>query len=92
MTSLPPDPLLSPVTVPELDDRSRPLQLVQWLVDPGTRVHAGDRIAELLAAGVVFHLAAPVDGVLQQVKVRAHSPVVVGDVLAWIAADEASRA
>lgn len=84
MTSPPRDTGLLPVTVPELDDRSQPLLLVQWLVDPGAKVHAGGRIAELLVAGVVFHLASPNDGVLQRMSVSAHSPVRIGDVLAWI--------
>jgi pyruvate/2-oxoglutarate dehydrogenase complex dihydrolipoamide acyltransferase (E2) component len=76
---------LVPVTVPELDSRTRSLQLVQWLVDPGAPVHAGDRIAELLVAGVVFHLPSPTDGVISQVAIRAHSRVGIGDVLGWIA-------
>lgn len=84
MTSIPPESEFFPVTVPELDDRSQPLQLIQWLVDPGAQVFAGGRIAELLVAGVVFHLAAPVDGVLQRLAVSDHSPVHIGDVLAWI--------
>lgn len=89
MTSIPPDSALSPIVVPELDDRSRLLQLVQWLVDPGTQLHAGDRIAELLVAGVVFHLAAPVAGILRKVSVRPHSSVSIGDVLGWIEPREA---
>jgi pyruvate/2-oxoglutarate dehydrogenase complex dihydrolipoamide acyltransferase (E2) component len=80
-----------PVIVPELDSPTSPVQFVQWLVDPGTTLHTGDRIAELLVAGVVFHLSAPVDGVLSRATVRAHTPVGIGDVLGWIAAtpDEA---
>jgi pyruvate/2-oxoglutarate dehydrogenase complex dihydrolipoamide acyltransferase (E2) component len=74
----------APVVVPKLDHPSRRVQLVQWLVDPGTAIHAGDRIAELLVAGVVFHLAAPVDGVLSRVAVRAHTPVRTGEILCWI--------
>lgn len=75
---------LVPVIVPELDSRTRPLQLVQWLVDPGASVHAGDRIAELLVAGIVFHLPSPADGVIIRVVIRAHSRVGIGDVLGWI--------
>lgn len=88
MSSSPNSAALVPVTVPELDSRSRPLQLVQWLVDPGAVVHAGDRIAELLVAGVVFHLPAPADGLVSRLAIRAHSRVGVGDVLGWIEATE----
>lgn len=84
MSSSPPDEWPSPVVVPQLDGPSRPLQLVQWLVDPGTLLHAGDNIAELLVSGVVFHLASPVDGVLTRVAIPSHSAVRIGDVLGWI--------
>lgn len=84
MSSSPDRAPLTPVVVPDLGTRSQPVQLVQWLIDPGTFVHAGDRIAELLVAGVVFHLPAPVNGVLTTIRIRAHSPVCVGDLLAWI--------
>lgn len=84
MSSSPDSAPLTPVVVPDLGARSQPVQLVQWLVDPESRVHAGDRIAELLVAGVVFHLPAPADGVLTTIRIRAHSPVKVGDVLGGI--------
>lgn len=84
MSSSPHSEPLSPVVVPKLDSPSRPVQLVQWLVDPGTALHAGDRIAELLVSGVVFHLAAPVDGVLLRVATQSHSAVRIGDVLGWM--------
>lgn len=86
MSSSPNSSALVPVIVPELDSRSRPVQLVQWLVDPGAAVLEGDRIAELLVAGVVFHLASPADGVISGVAIRAHSRVGIGDVLGWIEA------
>ena len=84
MTSIPSDAGLLPVTVPELDDRSQPLLLVQWLVDPVAQLRAGDRIAELLIAGVVFHLASPMDGVLQRTTASAHSRVQIGQVVALV--------
>lgn len=84
MSSSPGDPRHVPVVVPELDARTSPLQLVQWLVDAGTPVLAGDRIAELLVSGVIFHLPAPGDGTLATQAVRNHSPVHIGDVLGWI--------
>ena len=84
MSSSPNSSSRVPVTVPELDSRTRSIQLVQWLVDPGASVHEGDRIAELLVAGVVFHLASPADGVISGVAIRAHSRVGIGDVLGWI--------
>ena len=87
MSSSPDSASLAPVVVPTLDSPSGVVQLVQWLVDPGTPLHAGEGIAELLVAGVVFHLEAPVDGVLTRVAIRAHTPVQIGDVLGWIEPD-----
>ena len=84
MSSSPHDPVRVGVVVPELDAPKSPVQLVQWLVDPGTPVQQGDRIAELLVAGVVFHLAAPADGILSSTAVRDHSPTRIGAVLGWI--------
>ncbi|MFO1094044.1 MAG: lipoyl domain-containing protein [Planctomycetaceae bacterium] len=87
MSSSPRDPRRVPVIVPELDARTSPMQLVQWLVDAGTSVQAGDRIAELLVSGVIFHLAAPEEGVLSSRVVRDRAPVQIGDVLGWIDVD-----
>lgn len=84
MSSAGNEPLLVTVVVPELDAGDEPVQLVQWLVDPGAPVHTGDRIAELLVAGVVFHLASPADGVLIRRFKSAHSRVATGEVLACI--------
>ena len=50
------------LTVPELGIGDVPLLLSLWLVPPGARVVAGDRVAELAAGGVTIDLEAPVSG------------------------------
>jgi len=70
------------VAVPELGCGT--VQVVQWLVSPGTVVAAGDRLAELLAGGVLFHLAADVDGVLVEVCRDRGAAASTGETLAWI--------
>ena len=77
-------PQLVPITVPEVRAGREPLLLVQWLVDPGTQVLAGDRVAELLTTGIVFQVPAPVAGVLSRIQVGMRSQVTAGDTLGWI--------
>jgi pyruvate/2-oxoglutarate dehydrogenase complex dihydrolipoamide acyltransferase (E2) component len=78
------EPQLVPIAVPEVRAGRDPLLLVQWLVDPQTHVLAGDRIAEILTAGIVFQVPAPVAGVLSRIQVGMRTQVSVGDILGWI--------
>ena len=72
------------VVVPELGAGEQPIQFLQWVVDVGSTVHAGDRVAEILVTGIVFHVAVPVDGVLSAIEVSSRSTLNAGDVLGWI--------
>jgi 2-oxoisovalerate dehydrogenase E2 component (dihydrolipoyl transacylase) len=56
------DPPRRRLTVPELGIGDAPLLLSLWLVPPGARVVAGDRVVELAAGGVTIDLEAPVSG------------------------------
>lgn len=71
-----------PIVVPELG--GEPVQVVQWLVEPGTSLVAGDRLLELLTAGVLFHLSADADGVLVQQDCTRGCLVNAGETLGWI--------
>lgn len=71
-----------PVTLPDLGVATA--RVVQWLVAPGAPVNAGDRIVELLAGGVVFHLAADISGVLVRIESGRGCEVSTGTALAWI--------
>ena len=73
-----------PVTVPDVGAAADELQFAQWLVDEGSTVNAGDRIAELMLPGVLISLAAPIDGVLARIAVAGRTRVTAGQVLAWI--------
>lgn len=50
------------LTVPDLGLAGVTLVLSLWLVPEGSEVIEGDRVVELLAAGVTIDLAAPVSG------------------------------
>jgi pyruvate/2-oxoglutarate dehydrogenase complex dihydrolipoamide acyltransferase (E2) component len=71
-----------PVLLPDLgvDDA----RIVQWLVAVGGPVAVGDRIAEVLAGGVLIHLAAEAPGVLQKIDCGRGCRVREGEPLAWI--------
>lgn len=71
-----------PVLLPDLGvDEAR---IVQWLVAVGGPVDVGDRIAEVLAGGVLIHLAAETPGILQKIDRGRGCRVREGEPLAWI--------
>jgi pyruvate/2-oxoglutarate dehydrogenase complex dihydrolipoamide acyltransferase (E2) component len=70
------------LTVPELGLGDVPLMLSLWLVPPGARVVAGDRVAELAAGGVTIDLEAPVSGRLVEQLADEDETVATGAVIA----------
>lgn len=73
-----------PVQVPDLGAGETPLGFVTWLVPRNARVIPGERIAELLAQGIVFLLESPAEGRLVRQIARAGEAVHCGDVIALI--------
>ena len=57
------------------------VQFLQWLVDPNTYVSTGERIAELLTPGIVYHVSSPAEGRLEILPRRTGSEVFAGDLL-----------
>lgn len=70
------------ITLPDLGAES--VQIVQWLVEPAAEVLSGDRILELLADGVLFHLSADVSGRLVRQERHRGCIVKTGETLGWI--------
>lgn len=56
----------TPIILPDLGAGDQPIRLAQWLVESGDTVVQGDRVAEVLVGGVLFHVASPADGVVQR--------------------------
>jgi pyruvate/2-oxoglutarate dehydrogenase complex dihydrolipoamide acyltransferase (E2) component len=75
----------TPIVIPELGADELPVMISSWLVDPGEAVESGDRLVELLVAGVTFDVAAPAAGVLQAVERDVNSQVAPGEIVGWIA-------
>ncbi|MDH4580754.1 biotin attachment protein [Pseudomonas sp. BN415] len=56
--------------------------LDEWLVQPGSRVRAGDVIAIVVVAKTSFELVAPVDGVVCNLLVEFQDTIARGQALA----------
>ena len=74
----------TPLIVPRLDAEDSPVRLVQWLIEESAPVSTGDRVAELLADGVLFHVSCDVSGVLVRIERHRGADVRTGETLAWI--------
>jgi len=75
----------TPIVIPVLGADELPVMISSWLVDPGESVETGDRLVELLVAGVTFDVAATAAGVLQAVERDVNSQVAPGEIIGWIA-------
>ena len=81
------DPFRSPtvtIDVPDLGVADSQIQLLNWLVRPGTQLIAGERVAELLADSVLFHLESEVNGELIRLIVGSGSSVSSGQPIAEV--------
>lgn len=90
MSSAANEPQRAAIKVPTLGAGHAPLLLVQWLVDLHTPVLCGDRVAEVLTAGVVFQVPAPAAGTLAAVEKGMRTTVQEGDIIGWIERDDSS--
>ncbi len=61
----------TPIELPDLGVGDAPVRLVQWLVEAGAEVIEGERVAEVLADGVLFHVEAPASGTLIEINTSA---------------------
>ena len=77
-----------PLLLPELG--ADEIQVVQWLVEVNAPVGEGDRVLELLAGGVLFHLSADTAGTLIQQDCHRGCLVRPGETLGWIDPSDAS--
>jgi pyruvate/2-oxoglutarate dehydrogenase complex dihydrolipoamide acyltransferase (E2) component len=73
--------------LPDLGLDDQPISLSGWLVTRGTRVEAGDPVAEILAGPATIDLPAPAAGVLAKRLVDIDAPLIAGQALALIETD-----
>lgn len=74
--------------MPDIGAEEQTLQLVQWLVEPGAEVLSGDRLAEVVAAGVLFYVQSPFNGMIVSLDKPTGAQVNLGNVLARMRIDE----
>jgi pyruvate/2-oxoglutarate dehydrogenase complex dihydrolipoamide acyltransferase (E2) component len=72
------------IRLPDLGMAGHEVKLSLWLVEPGERVLAGDRVVEILAGPATVDLSSPADGVLGQVFAEEDEPLVTGQLLAVV--------
>jgi pyruvate/2-oxoglutarate dehydrogenase complex dihydrolipoamide acyltransferase (E2) component len=70
--------------LPSLDLADQPIKAGLWLVEPGSRVAAGDPVLEVVVGSAVIDLAAPANGVLAETLVDEDAPLQAGQRLAVI--------
>lgn len=75
------------LVVPDIGPLQPPLAVSLWLVPPGARVAAGDRVVELVAGGATIDLESPLSGRLVAQLVDEDEPVAPGTVIAEFEAD-----
>ncbi len=75
------------IRLPDVGAGEHPIRVVQWLVDRGCEVTAGDRLLEVSATGVLFVVSAPDSGVLRSHLVASDALVAPGDILGEIEVD-----
>ena len=80
--------MLIPITIPELGIGDEAVRISGWLVEPGEAVEPGDRLVELLVAGITFDLPATASGSLQTVIKPVDSLVSIGEIVGWISETE----
>jgi len=78
------DPMPTPIRMPDVAADAASLRVSCWLVDMGDRVEPGDRVVELLTAGMTFDVSAPVAGRLTRINKPLDAAVGPGEVLGWI--------
>ncbi len=79
---------LQQVIVPEMGAEKRPVFLANWLVSPGAKVIAGERIAELLVDSVLFLLESEHNGTLKKYLIPSGTQVQTGEAIAEIQVDD----
>lgn len=73
-----------PIRLPDIGAGDEPIRFGQWLVDEGDAVLTGDRLAEVLAGSVLFHVASPAEGTLIRGDAMPEGVLTVGAVLGVI--------
>lgn len=76
------------IQLPGVLSDEAPVRFGQWLAENGDAVHEGERVAEVLADGVLVYVTAPASGVLQCNDLSPGAEMTVASSLGMIRADD----
>ncbi len=73
-----------PVTIPDVwgEDKDQEGTLVNWFYQEGSRVEAGEVLAEGMVEKVTFEITAPASGILVRILAPENTPIRPGTVVA----------
>ncbi len=74
---------MTPIRAPDLG-LAMPGKLCGWRLEPGDELSRGETVAEIVAGGVLYDIAATVAGRLAVVDREVNAVVSPGDVIGWI--------
>lgn len=72
------------LTLPDLGAGDEAMRVSGWLVDRGDVILAGDRVVEVLIAGVTCDIEATHSGCLVEIAKPVDAQVTRGEVLGWL--------
>ena len=78
--------MAKPVFIPKFGFTLEESELVEWLVEEGATVQAGDPVAEVTTDKVNMEVEAPADGILAGICAQVGDMVAVTATIAWILA------
>lgn len=78
--------MAKPVFIPKFGFTLEESEIVEWLVDEGATVQAGDPVAEVTTDKVNMEVEAPADGILAGICAQVGDTVPVTATIAWILA------
>lgn len=81
-----------PISLPDVLSADEDIVFGQWLVEEGTAVMVGERVAEVLSAGVLVYVAAPAEGTLIRANIMPGSPLTITSTLGVIRSEEKESA
>lgn len=73
-----------PLLLPDLGVGTEPVRVSGWLVDRDELILKGDRVAEVLIAGVTFDVEAIHSGRLVEIAKPTDSLIAPGEPLGWL--------
>lgn len=74
---------LTPIRAPDLG-LAMPAKLCGWRMEPGDEMSRGETVAEIVAGGVLYDVAAGVAGRLAMINRDVNAVVSPGEVIGWI--------